>query len=192
MTKRTGLTDVSIKNLKTRATRYEERDYSAPGLRVVVQPSGVKSFAVRYELKGGKSVKLTLGRWVPPEDRKETKSAKPKIGDALSLGQARVLAADARNKVLEGIDPAGQKREAKVERAQVIKELRATFSAAPGLEACRPFAETKIAGFFLAGDWTHSGWPATMEGAVRSGYLAAEAVSAAAGKPAKFLLPDIA
>jgi squalene-associated FAD-dependent desaturase len=83
-------------------------------------------------------------------------------------------------------------REAKVERAQVIKELRATFSAAPGLEACRPVAYTKIPSLFLAGDWTRSGWPATMEGAVRSGYLAAEAVSAAAGKPAKFLLPDIA
>jgi squalene-associated FAD-dependent desaturase len=83
-------------------------------------------------------------------------------------------------------------REAKLERAQVIKELRATFSAAPGLEACRPGAATKIPGLFLAGDWTRSGWPATMEGAVRSGYLAAEAVSAAAGKPAKFLLPDIA
>ncbi|MBI2679943.1 MAG: FAD-dependent oxidoreductase [Candidatus Solibacter usitatus] len=83
-------------------------------------------------------------------------------------------------------------REAKVERAQVIKELRATFSAAPGLEACRPVAVTKIPGLFLAGDWTRSGWPATMEGAVRSGYLAAEAVSAAAGEPTRFLLPDIA
>jgi zeta-carotene desaturase len=40
---------------------------------------------------------------------------------------------------------------------------------------------------FLAGDWTKSGWPATMEGAVRSGYLAAEAIS---GR--RFLLPDIA
>ncbi len=83
-------------------------------------------------------------------------------------------------------------RDAKVERAQVIKELRATFSAAPGLEACRPGAATQIAGLFLAGDWTRSGWPATMEGAVRSGYLAAEAVSAAAGKPGKYVLPDIA
>jgi zeta-carotene desaturase len=45
---------------------------------------------------------------------------------------------------------------------------------------------------YLAGDWTRSGWPATMEGAVRSGYLAAEAVSSAAGEPRCFLLPDIA
>ena len=45
---------------------------------------------------------------------------------------------------------------------------------------------------FLAGDWTKSGWPATMEGAVRSGYLAAEAVANAAGAPQRFTVPDIA
>jgi zeta-carotene desaturase len=82
--------------------------------------------------------------------------------------------------------------EAKVERAHVIKEVRATYSARPGMEAERPEAKTSAANVFLAGDWTRSGWPATMEGAVRSGYLAAEAVAAAVGRPARFLLPDIA
>ena len=79
-------------------------------------------------------------------------------------------------------------REARLEKAQVIKEIRATFSARPGLESVRPQAVTVLANLFLAGDWTRSGWPATMEGAVRSGYLAAEAVCAAAGRPARFLL----
>jgi uncharacterized protein with NAD-binding domain and iron-sulfur cluster len=74
----------------------------------------------------------------------------------------------------------------------VIKELRATFSAAPGTEALRPPAETSRPDLFLAGDWTRSGWPATMEGAVRSGYLAAEAITRASGRPERFLLPDIA
>jgi squalene-associated FAD-dependent desaturase len=83
-------------------------------------------------------------------------------------------------------------KQAKLERAQVIKEVRATFSAAPGLESKRPHARTPLKNFFLAGDWTRSGWPATMEGAVRSGYLAAEAVAEAAGTPGCFLLPDIA
>jgi squalene-associated FAD-dependent desaturase len=83
-------------------------------------------------------------------------------------------------------------REARLEKAHVIKELRATFSAAPGTEALRPPPETSRPDFFLAGDWTRSGWPATMEGAVRSGYLAAEAVARASGRPAHFLLPDIA
>ena len=82
-------------------------------------------------------------------------------------------------------------RQAKVERAQVIKEIRATYSAHPGMEALRPNASTRVPNVFLAGDWTRSGWPATMEGAVRSGYLAAEAVAAASGRPARFLLPDI-
>ena len=79
---------------------------------------------------------------------------------------------------------------AKLERAHVIKELRATFSARPGMERLRPGAVTGVRNVFLAGDWTRSGWPATMEGAVRSGYLAAEAVAAASGRPAKFLKHD--
>jgi zeta-carotene desaturase len=85
-----------------------------------------------------------------------------------------------------------QVKEAKIEKAHVVKELRATFSAGPGLEDLRPGCTTKFGNFFLAGDWTRSGWPATMEGAVRSGYLAAEAVTRAAGCPQKFLVPDIA
>lgn len=80
--------------------------------------------------------------------------------------------------------------EAVLERAQVVKEARATFSAGPGTEALRPGAATAIPNLFLAGDWTRTGWPATMEGAVRSGYLAAEAAACAAGHPARFLLPD--
>ena len=83
-------------------------------------------------------------------------------------------------------------RDAVLLKAQVIKEVRATFSATPGLEAMRPVAATSFANLFLGGDWTRSGWPATMEGAVRSGYLAAEALTLAAGKPEQFLLPDVA
>jgi zeta-carotene desaturase len=82
--------------------------------------------------------------------------------------------------------------QAKLEKAHVVKEVRATFSAKPGLEAQRPFSRTHIPNLFLAGDWTKSGWPATMEGAVRSGYIAAEGVAAAVGVAKKFLLPDIA
>jgi squalene-associated FAD-dependent desaturase len=83
-------------------------------------------------------------------------------------------------------------KDATLLKAHVIKEQRATFSAAPETEALRPTPEGGLPKAFLAGDWTRTGWPATMEGAVRSGYLAAEAVAQAAGKPARFLLPDIA
>jgi len=80
--------------------------------------------------------------------------------------------------------------EARLQKSHVVKEIRATFSAKPGLEAHRPCNRTSIPNLFLAGDWTKSGWPATMEGAVRSGYLAAEAVADAAGAPRSYLLPD--
>ncbi len=83
-------------------------------------------------------------------------------------------------------------RQAQLVRAHVVKEARATFSAAPGLELRRPEARTRFVNFTLAGDWTRSGWPATMEGAVRSGYKAAEAAAAALGQPSHYLLPDIA
>ena len=83
-------------------------------------------------------------------------------------------------------------RTAKLKKAHVVKEVRATFSARPGLEALRPVAETPYPKLFLAGDWTRSGWPATMEGAVRSGYLAAEAVVRVSGRPRRIVRPDIA
>lgn len=82
-------------------------------------------------------------------------------------------------------------REAQVVKAHVVKEVRATYSAIPGLAAHRPSQKTAIENLFLAGDWTDSGWPATMEGAVRSGYKAAEFTAASLGRPAKFLLKDI-
>ncbi|MDX2153428.1 MAG: hydroxysqualene dehydroxylase HpnE [Bryobacteraceae bacterium] len=83
-------------------------------------------------------------------------------------------------------------KEAKLEKSHVVKEVRATFSARPGLEEARPKPATQFRNLFLAGDWTKSGWPATMEGAVRSGYIAAEMVTAAQGDRQHFLLPDLA
>ena len=82
-------------------------------------------------------------------------------------------------------------REANLLKATVIKEAAATFSPRPGVDRWRPTQQTNIAGLFLAGDWTATGWPATMEGAVRSGYLAAEAVLRTTGTPKQFLQPDL-
>lgn len=78
-------------------------------------------------------------------------------------------------------------KESKVLKAAVIKEVHATYSVLPGLDQFRPNVKTDWPSIFLAGDWTASGWPATMEGAVRSGYLAAEAIT---GK--KLLAKDLA
>jgi squalene-associated FAD-dependent desaturase len=84
-------------------------------------------------------------------------------------------------------------RAAKLLKSTVIKEVHATYSPRPGIDQYRPKPETAWPRVFLAGDWTATGWPATMEGAVRSGYLAAEAVTrVAGGKSASFLVPDLA
>jgi zeta-carotene desaturase len=82
-------------------------------------------------------------------------------------------------------------REAHLVKATVIKETAATFSPEPGVDQWRPQQKSSVEKMFLAGDWTATGWPATMEGAVRSGYLAAEAVLRSAGTPRTFLQPDL-
>ena len=83
-------------------------------------------------------------------------------------------------------------REAKLLKSAVIKEVHATYSPRPGIDRHRPKPDTAWPRVFLAGDWTATGWPATMEGAVRSGYLAAEAVARfASGKRTSFLVPDL-
>jgi squalene-associated FAD-dependent desaturase len=83
-------------------------------------------------------------------------------------------------------------RSANLVKSTVIKEVHATYAPRPGIDAHRPTATTAWPRVFLAGDWTATGWPATMEGAVRSGYLAAEALTRAAGiRDSKFLLPDL-
>jgi squalene-associated FAD-dependent desaturase len=77
-------------------------------------------------------------------------------------------------------------------RARVVTEHQATFSAVPGVDRWRPPQASPLPNLLVAGDWTATGWPATMEGAVRSGYLAAEALLARQGRPARLLRPDLA
>lgn len=80
---------------------------------------------------------------------------------------------------------------ATLRRARVVTEHAATFSVVPGVDRWRPQATSPIANLFLAGDWTATGWPATMEGAVRSGYQAAEALLARLGRPERLVQPDL-
>ena len=82
-------------------------------------------------------------------------------------------------------------KEARLEKAALIKEMRATFGVPPGIDAARPGAISPWPQLFLAGDWIQTGWPSTMESAARSGHLAAEALSSAVGLARKFLVPDL-
>jgi squalene-associated FAD-dependent desaturase len=107
--------------------------------------------------------------------------------DLVSRSRQEVI--DLCRRELQDVLPAT--RDAKLEKATVIKEVHATFSPEPGVDRRRPSQDIGVKDFYLAGDWTRTGWPATMEGAVRSGYLAAEAVLAAIGRPQKFLQPDL-
>lgn len=96
----------------------------------------------------------------------------------LCLGELRQVLPDARG--------------ARLVKATVVKELAATFSPCPGSDRWRPPQRTPLPNLFLAGDWTSTGWPATMEGAVRSGYLAAEAILYDSGEPTRLLKSDLA
>jgi squalene-associated FAD-dependent desaturase len=82
-------------------------------------------------------------------------------------------------------------RSANLLKSTVIKEVHATYSPRPGIDAHRPPQSTDWPRVFLAGDFTATGWPATMEGAVRSGYLAAESLVKNAGSEKKFLVVDL-
>jgi predicted NAD/FAD-dependent oxidoreductase len=76
---------------------------------------------------------------------------------------------------------------ANVIKSGVLKEARATFTVAPGEDDARPAQATAIPGLYLAGDWTATGWPSTMESACRSGRLAA---GAAMGDAAQFMAKE--
>jgi zeta-carotene desaturase len=82
-------------------------------------------------------------------------------------------------------------REARLEKAALIKEVRATFCVPPGIDAARPSSRSPWPGCFLAGDWIATGWPSTMESAARSGHLAAEALCHSLGISHAFLNADL-
>ena len=82
-------------------------------------------------------------------------------------------------------------KDAKVEKVALVKEVRATFGVPPGIDAARPSAVSPWPQCFLAGDWTATGWPSTMESAARSGHLAAEALCLTIGDTRTFLEPDL-
>lgn len=97
---------------------------------------------------------------------------------AVSLSGAEREAGMSRDELRERYLPALREllpraRGARVERFEVVREHAATFRSAPGVGRLRPGARTRVDGVALAGAWTATGWPATMEGAVRSGLAAA-------------------
>jgi squalene-associated FAD-dependent desaturase len=107
--------------------------------------------------------------------------------DLVALDKAAIL--DAVMRELGEIWPIA--REAKLLRSWVVTEHGATFGVRPGVDAHRPPQRTPVDGLFLAGDWTATGWPATMEGAVRSGYRAAEGILEDLGRPTRLVCSEL-
>jgi integrase len=108
--KRKKFTPITIENEKARSTRREVPDPGCEGLYLVVQPSGFKSWVCRYRFpKGGTPRKLTLGAW-----------------PGMQLVDARKLAADARVKLKDGVDPAAEKQQAKAEAVERDRDTVAT------------------------------------------------------------------
>jgi squalene-associated FAD-dependent desaturase len=105
------------------------------------------------------------------------------------LGLDKIAIRDAALGELGEIWP--EARVARVLRFWVVTEHGATLSIRPGVDAFRPPQRTPIDGLFLAGDWTDTGWPATMEGAVRSGYLAAQGVLENLDRPTRLIRPGL-
>ncbi len=98
------------------------------------------------------------------------------------LGVPRAELADAMDREVRAVLPAA--RRARLSSWVVVKEPRATFAPGPGQASRRPGARTPVEGVVLAGTWTATGWPATMEGAVRSGLTAVDEVARGIGAPA--------
>ncbi len=82
-------------------------------------------------------------------------------------------------------------RAARLLHARVLTDHAATFSAVPGVDRWRPPQVSPLDNLLVAGDWTATGWPATMEGAVRSGYQAAEALLRRSGKNVSLVQPEL-
>ncbi|QDU63730.1 15-cis-phytoene desaturase [Planctomycetes bacterium Pan216] len=98
--------------------------------------------------------------------------------ELVSLGKDAIQAA-----ILEEIvEMFPEARDARLEHCRVVTERTATFSVTPGIDRLRPTQRTAIGNLWLAGDYTDTDWPATMEGAVRSGYLAANALLKSLGR----------
>src|SRR5205085_130375 len=82
-------------------------------------------------------------------------------------------------------------RQARLMRSRVVRWPKATLSPLPGVEALRPDQRSPISNLLVAGEWTQTGWPSTMESAARSGYRAAEYLLTDAGMPRRLLAPDL-
>jgi integrase len=109
------LTSISAEAMKPKRQRYEVAD-AGSALRLLVLPSGHKSFILRYRRPDGRTAKLTLGRFDPSAEMTDA----PVLGAPMTLGAARQLAASCQREIARGNDPAGLNEKATVEAAKAV------------------------------------------------------------------------
>ena len=121
------LTDAAVKRYKPGKTRREIPDSKATGLYLVLQPTGAKSWALRFRRPDGRSAKLTLG----PLDTSAEPADEPVVGGPLTLGMARELAAKVHRERKRGVDViAEEKAKKERKRREHVERFANTFRAA--------------------------------------------------------------
>jgi integrase len=122
------LTATAVVKLKPTASRQEIADAGAPGLRLIIQSSGAKSWAMRFRRPNGKTAKLTLG---PLDPTGRERAVEPTIGQPLTLAGARALAAEIGRQRARDLDVVAEHRTEKRRRRAVLLERGAnTFGRA--------------------------------------------------------------
>ncbi|MBW5439255.1 tyrosine-type recombinase/integrase [Bradyrhizobium canariense] len=133
MAKAKTLTATAVSNIKPATERLEISDAGCPGLRLIVQPSGHKSWAMRFYRPNGKPTKLTLG----PVNLSGEAVSEPKIGKSLTLAQARKIAADINAQREQDVDVVAVRKTAKRRQGELLSDrLSHTFA-----EAVRDFID---------------------------------------------------
>jgi integrase len=121
-----ALTAAAVGRLRPTSERIEVPDGGCPGLNLIIQPSGAKSWALRFRRPDGRPAKLTLGSVFANDSQAEPSTA-PAIGGYLTLAAARRLVGELRHTIAQGCDPAAAHATDKARRAQVREN---TFAAA--------------------------------------------------------------
>jgi len=128
-------------------------------------------------------------RWQP---RRDSKASYIELVVSASRGFAALSREEALSRAVSQLaEYFPEVKKATLVKSALIKEMRATFGVPPGVDDARLGAISPWPNCFLAGDWTATGWPSTMESAARSGHLAAEALLKSAGSEKSILVPDL-
>jgi uncharacterized protein with NAD-binding domain and iron-sulfur cluster len=152
-----------------------------------LQPSPITGIHIQLDRKVCPHSEIALldttTQWIfdhTDADRRQPGCTLPAGGQSLHIvvSASHELAKKGRDEILELIieelrNAFPEMQSSTVLSSWVVTEHAATFSPSPGIDSIRPQSSTPIKGLYLAGDWTQTGWPATMEGAIRSGLNAA-------------------